>query len=144
MQQKRILVVDDEAGSSRLMKANLELTGLYEVRVETQSRGALAAARSFKPDFIFLDVVMPQMSGLEVARAMRRDPELKTVQLALLTAVEGSLLGAEPDPLIRCLPRLAKPVEMVEILQFLESHLTSPPTASLPVPARRTATSQQI
>ncbi len=74
--KKRILVVDDEAALTRMVKMNLERTGNYEVRTENQGAKAVAAAREFMPNLIFLDVMMPDMSGDEVSQQLRDDPVL--------------------------------------------------------------------
>ena len=134
MTRKRILVVDDEIGSSRLLKANLELTELYEVRVENRPECALPMARQFKPHLVLLDVVMPIMSGTDVAKELMRDPELRSVPIALLTAADKSLLPSDTDPAVNRLPRIAKPASMEEILKFLEMNLSLPPITGLKVP----------
>jgi len=70
---KKILVVDDEAVLTKMIKMNLERTGNYEVRTENQGSKALQATREFKPDLIFMDVMMPDMSGDEaIDRNQRR------------------------------------------------------------------------
>ena len=66
MEKKRILIIDDEAGFTRMVKLNLEKTGQFEVREENKATYALAAAREFKPDLIILDVIMPTMDGGDV------------------------------------------------------------------------------
>jgi DNA-binding response OmpR family regulator len=84
--RKRILIIDDEASFTRMVKLNLEKTGLFEVRVENRAMGALAAARDFKPDLILLDVIMPNLDGGDVAGQIRRDRTLKDVPIVFLTA----------------------------------------------------------
>ena len=64
---RKILLVDDEAGFTELLKMNLERAGGYEVRIENESTKALAAVRSFMPDAILLDVVMPGMDAVSFA-----------------------------------------------------------------------------
>jgi PleD family two-component response regulator len=59
MDKKRILIVDDEVGAARLLKANLEQTNRYEVRVENWPEDAATAARQFKPHLVLLDIIMP-------------------------------------------------------------------------------------
>ncbi|HEX5855718.1 MAG TPA: response regulator, partial [Thermoanaerobaculia bacterium] len=58
MSKKRILLVDDEADVTRSIKLSLETLGTYEVRAENDARSALKTAREFRPDLIFLDVMM--------------------------------------------------------------------------------------
>ncbi len=129
MKPKRILLVDDEVGATRLLRVNLESTNLYQVRVENNAQKAVRAALEFKPHLVLLDVVMPHMSGTEVARALRRQPELQSVLIALLTAADKSLMP-QPDPMIDLLPRISKPASMETILAFL--HTIFSPQASQP------------
>ncbi len=130
MKRRRILLVDDEVGATRLLKANLESTNLYEVRVVNNAENAVPAARQFKPHLVILDVVMPRMTGTEVARELRRQPELQSVSIALLTAADKSLMPPDPDPAIDLLPRISKPASMEEILQFLHNNFS--PQANQP------------
>ena len=68
------------------VKLNLEKTGLFEVRAENKPNYALAAAREFKPDLVFLDVIMPTMDGGDVSNQFKRDRFLKDVPIVFLTA----------------------------------------------------------
>ena len=87
---RKVLLVDDEAGFTQLLKMNLERTGKYEVRAENNSTLALSAAKAFKPDAILLDVVMPVMDGGDVQAKLEADPELKDVPVIMLTALVDS------------------------------------------------------
>ena len=86
MEKKRILIIDDEASFTRMVKLNLEKTGAFEVREENKATYALAAAREFKPDVILLDVIMPTMDGGDVAAQIRNDRHLKGTPIIFLTA----------------------------------------------------------
>ena len=59
-QPRRILIVDDEAGFTRLLKLTLEGTKRYIVKEENDGSQALSTARQFRPDLILLDIVMPK------------------------------------------------------------------------------------
>src|SRR5687768_9940814 len=85
MVKKKILVVDDEASITRLLKLNLE-KGAYVVRTENEGTKALAAAKDFKPDLILLDVMMPDIDGGDVAAIIQADPLLCAVPIVFLTA----------------------------------------------------------
>ena len=85
--KKRILVVDDEPALTRMVKLNLERTGNYEVRTENQGSLAVQAAREFKPDLIFLDVMMPDMTGDEVSAQLKEDEELSQIKFIFMTAI---------------------------------------------------------
>src|SRR5689334_3281959 len=68
----RILVVDDEPSITDAVGTALRYEG-FEVRSEATGRGALQTAESFKPDLIVLDIMLPDLDGLEVTRRLRSD-----------------------------------------------------------------------
>jgi two-component system, OmpR family, response regulator len=68
----RILVVDDEPSITDAVGTALRYEG-FDVRSESTGRGALAAATAFRPDLIVLDVMLPDLDGLEVTRRLRAD-----------------------------------------------------------------------
>lgn len=86
----KILLVDDEVGFTELLKMNLERSGAYEVKIENDSTQAIAAARSFKPDAILLDIVMPGMDGGDVQAQLEKDPFLRKIPVIMLTALVDS------------------------------------------------------
>jgi two-component system OmpR family response regulator len=69
-ERAKVLVVDDEPNIRALLSATLRLTG-FEVRVADGGRAALIAAEDFDPDLVVLDVMMPDVDGLQVARQLR-------------------------------------------------------------------------
>jgi CheY-like chemotaxis protein len=124
MPRRRILLVDDEIGSTRLLKANLELTGLYEVRIENQPENAVWVAHQFRPHLFLLDILMPHLSGTQLAAILQTDPELKPVPIVFLTAAPTSLLPQGADPILQRWPCIPKPTCMEEILRTLETSLS--------------------
>jgi len=122
--KKRILLVDDEPALTRMVKLNLERTGDYEVRTENQGTKAIAAAREFRPDLIFLDVMMPDMGGDEISAQLKEDPELSKIKFVFMTAIvtkdETDAMGRE----IGGNEFLAKPVKTQELIEVIE-RLTS-------------------
>lgn len=82
---KRILVVDDEPHIVRLLKDALSRRG-YEVATASNGQEALEQVREAAPDLIFMDVMMPGMSGLDATRAIREEIGLTGVPIFLLTA----------------------------------------------------------
>jgi PAS domain S-box-containing protein len=80
----RVLVVDDNSDSADSLAVWLELTG-HDVRTAYDGQQALAVARELRPDVIFLDIGMPGMSGYEVARRLREQPETRDVLLLAMT-----------------------------------------------------------
>jgi CheY-like chemotaxis protein len=81
----RILLVEDEASLRRLIGYALETKG-YEVLVAVDGRQGLEKARSESPNLILLDMVMPEMGGMEVLSALKNDPPLKDIPVLIVTA----------------------------------------------------------
>ena len=82
---QKILVVDDEADILELVKYNLSKEG-YEVKTALDGIKAVEIARSFVPDLIILDIMMPKQDGVETCRQVRELPELVNVFVIFLTA----------------------------------------------------------
>jgi PAS domain S-box-containing protein len=80
----RLLVVDDNQDAASSLAMLLRLHG-HDVRVANDGALAIEAAQAFHPDVVFLDLGMPGMDGYEVARRMRKMPELQNTILAALT-----------------------------------------------------------
>ena len=122
-EKKRILVVDDRASNTRLLKLHLERTNDYVVREENDANAALSAATEFEPHLILLDVMMPGMDGGALAACFQANAKLKTVPIVFLTAAVtkgeitagGGRLGG--------FPFLAKPVVLPEVVACLKHHL---------------------
>jgi CheY-like chemotaxis protein len=120
--KKRILVVDDEASITRLLKINLENTQEYEVMTENFASHAVAAAREFQPDLILLDVLMPGLDGGYLASQFQDNPHFKAIPIVFLTAAVTKSEVLQHQGKIGGLPFLAKPVNMAEVLRCLERH----------------------
>jgi DNA-binding response OmpR family regulator len=118
--KKRILVVDDEPAITRMVKLNLERTGDYEVRTENQGSMTVSAAKEFKPDLIFLDIMMPDMDGDEVSALLKEDEELSNIPFIFMTAIvtkdETEAMGTN----IGGNEFLAKPVKTDELIATIE------------------------
>ncbi|TVQ92623.1 MAG: response regulator [Chromatiaceae bacterium] len=123
MEKKRILLVDDEPALTRMLRLNLEQTGRFEVREENQSTRALATAREFRPDLIFLDVMMPGMDGDEIAEHLEQDPRLCQVKYVFLTAIVTKRETGRGTAEISGQTFLAKPVRREELLQVVDDLL---------------------
>ena len=85
MSSKKILLVDDESDILDFLSYNLESIG-YEVRVANNGEEGVKTALEFKPDLILLDMMMPEMDGIETCEKIREVDELKSVVIAFLTA----------------------------------------------------------
>jgi two-component system alkaline phosphatase synthesis response regulator PhoP len=83
--KKKILLVDDEPDILELIGYNLRNEG-YEVSAASNGKEGIEMARKVKPDLIILDVMMPEMDGMEVCNIIRADPALAHTTIAFLTA----------------------------------------------------------
>ncbi len=83
----KILVVDDEPAITDLLEYNLQRNG-YQVLVARDGREALRLARADHPDLIVLDLMLPELDGLDVCRELRRE---STVPIIMLTARDGEV-----------------------------------------------------
>jgi two-component system CheB/CheR fusion protein len=105
---KRVLVVEDNLDSVHTLAMLLADIG-HIVEWAINGYAALEVARRFKPDVVLLDLGLPGLDGFQVARLIRRDPELKEARLVALTAFGQShcrKLAAE----VGIAPYLLKPV----------------------------------
>ncbi|MDR0352695.1 MAG: response regulator transcription factor [Opitutaceae bacterium] len=101
LKTKKILIVDDEADVTDLVAYNLRAKGCT-VETLNDPTSSIGVARSFLPDLVILDVMMPDLSGVQICKMLRADPRLKTVPIIFLTAkaeehdrVQGLEIGAD-------------------------------------------------
>jgi two-component system alkaline phosphatase synthesis response regulator PhoP len=97
----KILVVDDEKDIIQIVKYNLELNG-YEVDIAENGVDAISKAKSFKPDLILLDIMMPHKDGIQTCIELRANSEYDDTLIIFLTAksdeqseIKGLELGAD-------------------------------------------------
>ena len=121
-EKRRILIVDDDADSTHLVKILLEKTGNYVVLEENDADQAHRSARNFRPDAILLDIMMPKTDGGEVAAQIEADPELRSTPIIFLTA-----LVTEPETRaglrIEGHRSLAKPINIPRLIDQIEESL---------------------
>jgi two-component system, OmpR family, phosphate regulon response regulator PhoB len=98
---KKILIVDDEADVTELVSYHLKAKG-YQVQTTNNPNNSLGVARTFLPDLVILDVMMPDLNGIQICRLLRADPQLKNVPVIFLTAkaeesdrIQGLETGAD-------------------------------------------------
>ena len=125
--KKKVLIIDDEAAFTNIVKLTLEGKGTYEVCVENDPRQAIATTRKFWPDIIILDVVMPELDGGEVHTQFMADPILKHIPIIFLTAIVRQKEVDEHKGMIGGSFYLAKPVSADLLVSAIEDHIR--PTA---------------
>jgi len=125
----RVLVVEDDEEIALVLQRSLRLEG-YEVRIAGDGEAALEQASAFNPDLVILDLGLPKLDGIEVARRMRKNDDVPILMLtardALESRVEGLDSGADDY--------LVKPFERQELLARLRALLRRrPPRGSASV-----------
>src|SRR5690349_19883522 len=130
MEQRKILIVDDESGLRELVRINLEHEGYGVVQAENGVLG-LEAVQGEHPDLVIMDVMMPEMDGWEACRKLR---EFSQVPVLMLTArvqsqdiVTGLNSGADDY--------LLKPFNMDELMARVRALLRRIPSPNRPVTA---------
>ncbi|HXR49653.1 MAG TPA: response regulator [Verrucomicrobiae bacterium] len=83
---KRILLVEDDDGLANVYVSRLQAEG-FDVRRVANGEEALAAALSYHPDLVLLDVMMPKVSGFDVLDILRNTPETANLKIIMLTAL---------------------------------------------------------
>ena len=123
MPEATVLVVDDDPVIQGLLRVNFEMEG-YEVVVAGDGVEGLERARSEQPDVVILDVMMPRMDGLEVARTLKADPATATIPILLLSAKAqevdvraGGAPGADAY--------VTKPCDPLELLKRVEALISA-------------------
>jgi DNA-binding response OmpR family regulator len=79
------LIVDDDDGVRSLVRMTLD-NGAYHIIEACEGGQALDMARQHHPDLVLLDVMLPDISGLDVCREMKKDPSLASTSIVMLTA----------------------------------------------------------
>jgi DNA-binding response OmpR family regulator len=82
---KKILLIEDDTDLFALLKYNLEKEGFAMAGSQT-GKGALDLCRQVRPDLILLDIMLPDYDGLEICKAVRKDPDLLSTPIIFLTA----------------------------------------------------------
>jgi CheY-like chemotaxis protein len=121
-EKRRILIVDDDRNSTRLVKILLERAGDYVVLEENDATKAHQSARNFRPHVILLDIRMPETDGGEIAEQIQADPELHRTPIIFLTALVTKA-EARSGLRIQGYPFIAKPISIRELVDAIEEHL---------------------
>ena len=114
----RILIADDNAANRELLEAYLAQVDC-DIELAVDGQDTLDKAKSFQPDLILLDVMMPKLSGFEVCRKLKDDPQLAKIMVLMVTAlnelgdVERAVKAGTDD-------FLSKPVNKLELLKRVE------------------------
>lgn len=121
MAKSKILIADDNPTNVELLQAYLGEIDC-EVAVAVDGRDTLEKIASFCPDLILLDIMMPKLSGFEVCKRVKEDPETSDVMVLMVTAL-NELGDIERAVAAGCDDFLGKPVNKLELLKRVENML---------------------
>jgi len=83
--KKKILLIDDEEDLTEMLSYRLMAAG-YDIDIANDGATGVKRTKEYKPDIIILDLMMPEMSGYEVADELRKDQELSSIPFIVFTA----------------------------------------------------------
>ncbi|MHB1538183.1 MAG: response regulator transcription factor [Solirubrobacteraceae bacterium] len=125
----RVLVVEDDEDIAQALQRLLRMEG-YDVRIADDGHVALEAARGFAPDLVILDLGLPQIDGIDVARRLRDGEDVPILVLTARDAVESRVEGLDAG----ADDYLVKPFERQELLARIRALLRRrPPRGSAPL-----------
>jgi CheY-like chemotaxis protein len=121
--KKTILIIDDEEDFCHFVKLNLEQTGNFEVLTASNGPDGINLANRYLPDLILLDIIMPTMTGTQVAESIRNNKATKDIPIIFVTAiVKRGEVGAR-DYQFGGNYFVFKPVKLDELLTEIGSKL---------------------
>ena len=120
---KTALIIEDNADNSVLMSRILEKSG-YEAVVAETGQDGYDMARKTKPDFILLDIQLPDMNGIQVLRMLLETPETKDIPVISVTSYA---MAGDRERLIAkgCTGYIEKPIDPVRVIEQIEKILGS-------------------
>lgn len=120
-EQKTILVVEDEEEAAELFSEMLKVSG-FQVTSTTQSQNAIDMIKEKPPNGIVLDIMLPYVSGLEVLRFVRQDPQLAQIPVVVVSA-KGLPSDVKTGIEAGATAYLTKPVSYLDLKQTIEKAL---------------------
>jgi len=119
---KTVLIVEDNELNMKLFNDLLEANGRATLRTKSGVE-AVKLAREHKPDLILMDIQLPEVSGLEVTRWLKEDPELRHIPVVAITAF--AMKGDEEKILQGgCEGYLSKPISVAKFLETVNAFLS--------------------
>ncbi len=121
MSKSKILIADDNLTNVELLEAYLDGVDC-EIVVAVDGRDTLNKVAEFQPDLILLDIMMPKLSGFEVCKTLKRDPNTRQIMILMVTAL-NELGDIERAVAAGCDDFLSKPVNKIELVKRVENML---------------------
>jgi two-component system, OmpR family, alkaline phosphatase synthesis response regulator PhoP len=119
----RVLIADDNSQNANLLEEYLG-GGEFEVAVAADGEETLALVRSFKPDVLLLDIMMPKLSGFEVCKRLKADSATRHLPVLMITALD------QPSDIERAVEAgtddfLTKPIHQAELIRRVHALIES-------------------
>jgi two-component system, OmpR family, alkaline phosphatase synthesis response regulator PhoP len=119
----RVLVADDNPQNADLLAEYLQASE-YEVAIASDGEETLSLVKSFKPDVLLLDIMMPRLSGFEVCKRLKSDSASKNLPILMITALD------QPSDVERAVDAgtddfLTKPIHQTELINRVRALMTS-------------------
>jgi two-component system phosphate regulon response regulator PhoB len=119
---KRILLVEDDDAIANVYQTRLQAEG-FDVRRVANGEDALAAALSYRPDLVLLDVMMPKVSGFDVLDILRNTPETTNLKIIMLTALSQDSDKERADSLGVDEYLVKSQVVIADVIERIKYHL---------------------
>ena len=122
------MIIEDEEDAAELFAEMMRVSG-YRVVKTSKSAPAIAMMTAEKPDVILLDIMMPEISGLDILRQMRSDPALENIPVVVITA-KGMPADIKNGMEAGASTYLTKPVGFLDLKEAVERALGSQTTSA--------------
>jgi len=128
MNEKTVLIIEDEEDAAELFAEMMRVSG-YHVIKTSKSSPAIGMMTAEKPDVVLLDIMMPEISGLDILRQMRRDPALANIPVVVITA-KGMPADIKNGMEAGASTYLTKPVGFLDLKEAVERAIGSQSTTA--------------
>lgn len=128
MEQKTVMIIEDEEDAAELFAEMMRVSG-YRVFKTSKSAPAIGMMIAERPDVILLDIMMPEISGLDILRQMRTDPTLANIPVIVITA-KGMPADIKNGMEAGASSYLTKPVGFLDLKDAVERALGKPTTSA--------------
>jgi two-component system sensor histidine kinase ChiS len=123
MTQKTVFIIEDEEDAADLFAEMMRVSG-YRVRKTSKSKLAIDMMTAEKPDLVLLDIMMPEISGMDILQQMRLDPNLSNIPVIVVSA-KGMPADIKNGMEAGASTYLTKPVGFQELKEAVERALQS-------------------
>ncbi len=121
--KRKVMLVDDELDMLSIMKMNLESTGNYEVLTLSTAKDIITHLNAFRPDIVLLDLLMPEIGGLDACKMLNEDPLGRRTPVIILSALDKDVDKVQAYKL-GVVDYLEKPIERDILVAKIERALS--------------------